>query len=192
MPLVTPSPPSLAAEAVQSTFRNFAEHRTFRIPALRKATGPLQLVEPLQVFTLGLNDLVASRDLEAAKPTGWLFLVRDGDKTVASAEAVPTGTGDEQVLSAFNEGRVVGSTADALRSARELPEVSKDDFEPRLLRVPGLYVTALWLHKAGGLGDLLVPLDPSPVDAQAGQAVPASRLIEELKYKAGQASRIAP
>ena len=70
--------------------------------------------------------------------------------------------------------------------------MSKDDFEPRLLRVPGLYVTALWLHKAGGLGDLLVPLDPSPVDAQVGQAVPASRLIEELKYKAGQASRIAP
>lgn len=144
------------------------------------------------MFTLGLNDLVASRDLESAKRTGWLFLVQDGDKTVASAEAVPTGTGDEQVLSAFNEGRVVGSTSDALRSARELPEVSKDDFEPRLLRVPGLYVTALWLHKAGGLGDLLVPLDPSPVDAQVGQPVPASRLIEELRYKAGQANRIAP
>lgn len=144
------------------------------------------------MFTLGLNDLVASRDLESAKPTGWLFLVQDGDKTVASAEAVPTGTGDEQVLSAFNEGRVVGSTSDALRSARELPEMSKDDFEPRLLRVPGLYVTALWLHKAGGLGDLLVPLDPSSVDAQVGQPVPASRLIEELRSKAGQASRIAP
>lgn len=192
MPVITPSPPSQAAEAVQSTFRSFAEHRTFRSPALSKATGPLQLVEPLQVFTLGLNDLVASRNLEAAKSTGWLFLVQDGDNTLASAEAVPTGTGDEQVVSAFNEGRFVGSIADAIRSARGLPEVSKDDFELRLLRVPGLYVTALWLHKAVGTGDLLVPLAPSPVDAQAGQPVPASRLMEELRYKAGQANRIAP
>ena len=55
-----------------------------------------------------------------------------------------------------------------------------------------LYVTALWLHKAVGTGDLLVPLAPSPVDAQAGQPVPASRLMEELRYKAGQANRSAP
>lgn len=197
MPLVTPSPPHQAAEAVQSTFRQFAEQKTFRIPALRKATGALQLVEPLQVFTLGLDDLVAGKELDAAKPTGWLFLVHDGEKTLASAEAVPTGTGDEQVLSAFNEGSFVSSTADALRTARGLPEVSKDDFEPRLLRVPALYVTALWLHKARGTGDLLVPLAPSPVDAQAGRPVSASRLTDELRQKAlqrkiGQDNRSAP
>jgi hypothetical protein len=144
------------------------------------------------VFTLGLHDLVAGRDLEASKSTGWLFLVQEGDKDIASAEAVPTGTGDEHVFSAFNEGRFVASTADAIRTARGLPEVSQDDFEPRILRVPGLYVTALWLHKAVGTGDLLVPLAPSPVDAQAGQPVPASRLLEELRYKAGQADRSAP
>jgi hypothetical protein len=190
MALLTPYPPPQVVEAVQSSVQ--AEHRTFRSPALSKATGPLQLVEPLQVFTLGLHDLVAGRDLEAAKSSGWLFLVQEGDNVLGSAEAVPTGKGDEHVLSAFNEGRFVASTADALRTARGLPEVSRDGFEPRLLRVPGLYLTALWLHKAVGTGDLLVPLAPSPVDAPAGQPVPASQLFEELRYKAGQADRSAP
>ena len=189
MALLAPSPPDQAAEAVQSTFRALAEHRTFRSPGLRKATGPLQLVEPHQVFTLVLHDLVAGRGLEAAKSTGWLYLVQEGDKVLASAEAVRTGTGDEHVFSAFNEGPFVASTADAIRTARGLPEVSREGFELRLLRVPGLYVTALWLHKAVGTGDLLVPLAPSPLNAPAGTPVPASRLLEELKYKAGHADR---
>ena len=181
-----------SAEAVQSTFQAFAEHRTFKSPALSKATGPLQLAEPLQVFTLGLDDLAAGRNLQATKSTGWLFLVQEGDQTLASAEVVPTGRGDEQVFSALNEGRFVRSIADAIRTARALPEVNQDDFEPRLLRVPALYVTALWLHKAVGGGDLLVPLAPSPVNTPAGRPVPASQLIEELRYKAGQANRSAP
>ncbi|WP_166296794.1 hypothetical protein [Bradyrhizobium sp. 2S1] len=191
MAVLTPSPPPQATEAVQSIFRD-AHHRALRSPALSKAAGPLQAVEPLQVFTLGLDDLLAKKDLQAAKSTGWIFLVHDGNQTLASAEAVPTGTGDEQVLSALNEGRAVGSTAEAIRTVRGLPEVSKDDFELRLLRVPALYVTALWLHKTAGTGDLVVPLAPSPVDAQIGQAAPASQLIDELRYKAGQANRAAP
>jgi hypothetical protein len=191
MAVLTPSPPQQATEAVQSIFRD-AHHRALRSPALSKAAGPLQAVEPLQVFTLGLDDLLAKKDLQAAKSTGWLFLVHDGNQTLASAEAVPTGTGDEQVLSALNEGRAVGSTAEAIRTVRGLPEVSKDDFELRLLRVPALYVTALWLHKTAGTGDLVVPLAPSPVDAQIGKAAPASQLIDELRYKAGQANRAAP
>jgi hypothetical protein len=192
MALLAPDPPHQAAEAVQSTFRAFAEHRSFRSPALRKATGSLQLVEPHQVFTLGLADLVAGRGLEAAKPTGWLYFVQEGDKVLASAEAVRTGTGDDHVFSAFNEGRFVASTADAIRTARGLPEVRQDGFELRLLRVPGVYVTALWLHKAEGTGDLLVPLAPSPVDAPAGHPVPAARLLEELASKARPVAPVGP
>jgi hypothetical protein len=192
MTLLAPAPPHQAAEAVEATFRTFAEHGTFRSPALRNATGSLQLAEPHQAFTLGLDDLVAGRGLAAARPTGWLYLVQEGDKVLASAEAVRTGRGDDHVFSAFNEGRFVASTEDAIRTARRLPEVRQDGFELRLLRVPGLYVTALWLHKAQGSGDLLIPLAPSPVDARAGQPVPAAQLLDELKSKAPPAAPIGP
>jgi hypothetical protein len=192
MALRAPEPPYRAAETVQSTIRTFAENRAFKSPALRNATQPLQLTEPHQVFTLGLTDLVAGKGLEAAKPTGWRYLVQEGDRVLASAETVLAGQGNDHVFSAFNEGRLVAATADAIRIARELPDVNHGDFELRLLSVPGLYFTAVWAHEPQGARDLLLPLTPSFVDAPAGQPVLASRLLDELASKARPASAVGP
>lgn len=183
MALIAPKPPKQAVDAVHSTFLELNKNRAFRSPALRGATGPLQLTEPHQVFTLGLTDLAAGTGLDAARPTGWRYLVQEDDKVLASAETV-AGPGGEQVFSAFNEGRFVASSASAIRAVREIPEVEQGGFELRLLNVPGLYVLALWLHDAQGNGDLLVPLAPSPVETPAGRPVAAAVLLKELADKA--------
>jgi hypothetical protein len=192
MALLMREPHEKAANAVQSAFRSFADTRTFRSPALRNATGKLELTDPHQVFTLGLDDLVAGRGLDAARPTGWRYLVREDDNVLASAEAVLTGRGDDYAFSAFNEGGFVAATTHAFQTARALPAVGHGAFELRLLHVPGLYVMALWLHEATGTGDLLIPLAPSPVEAPAGQPVPAARLLEELAAKARPAAAVGP
>lgn len=151
----------------------------------RNPTGPLQLTQPHQVFTLGLSDLAGGRGLEAAKPSGWRYLVQEGDNALAAAGTVATGSGNEYVFSSFNEGRFVTSTAEAIQAAQAIPEVSRGDFELRLFHVPGLHVMALWLHDVkGNASDLLVPLEPSPVDTPAGQPVPATALLQELASKA--------
>lgn len=183
MALIAPKPPQQALDAVHSTFLDLSRNRAFRIPALRNAAGPLQLAEPHQVFTLDLSDLVTGKGLDAARPTGWRYLVQEGDKVLASAETV-AGPRGEQVFSAFNESRFVASSASAIRAVREIPEVEQDDFELWLLNVPGLYVLALWLHGAQGKGDLLVPLAPSPVETPAGKPVAAAVLLKELADKA--------
>ncbi len=193
MPLRVPAPPAEAADAVHTTFQAFADSGTFRLPALRNATGPLQLTQPHQVFTLGLADLVAGRGLDAAKPSGWRYLVQEGDDALAAADTVATGSGDGYVFSAFNEGRFVTSTAEAIQAAQAIPEVSRGDFELRLLHVPGLHVMALWLHDiAGDAGDLLVPLEPSPVDTPTGQPAPAVVLLQELASKSSPAAATGP
>jgi hypothetical protein len=190
MALLMQEPHENAANAMQSAFRSFTDKRTFRSPALRNATGALQLTDPHQVFTLGLADLVAGRGLEAAKPSAWRYLVREGDTVRASAEAVLTGRSDEYSFSAFNEGGFVPATAHAIQAARALPAVSQGSFELRLLNVPGLYLMALWLHEADGTGDLLIPLAPSPVEIPKGRPVPAARLLEELASKARPAAAV--
>ena len=183
MAFIAARPPQQALDAVHSTFLDLNKNRAFRTPALRNATGPLQLTEPHQVFTLGLSDLAAGKGLDAAKPTGWRYLVQEGDNVLASAETV-VGSRGEQVFSAFNEGRFVDSSAKAMRAVREFPEVGQGGFELRLLNVPGLYVLALWLHDTQGQGDFLVPLAPSPVETPAGKPVPAAVLLKELAAKA--------
>ena len=183
MALIAARPPQQALDAVHTTFLDLSRNRAFRTPALRNATGTLQLAEPHQVFTLGLSDLVAGKGLDAAKPTGWRYLVQEGDNVLASAETV-VGPRGEQVFSAFNEGRFVDSSAKAMRAMREFPEVGQGGFELRLLNVPGLYVLAFWLHDTQGQGDFLVPLAPSPVETPAGKPVPAAVLLKELAAKA--------
>jgi len=184
MSLRVPAPPTEAADAVHTTFRAFADSGTFRLPALRHASGPLQLAQPHQVFTLGLDDLAAGSGLEAAKPGRWRYLVQEGDNALAAADTVASGPGRGYVFSAFNEGRFVTSTAEAIQVAQEIPEVSRGDFELRLLHVPGLHVMALWLHGVeGNASDLLVPLEPSPVETPTGQPVPAATLLQELAAK---------
>jgi hypothetical protein len=184
MAFIAPKPPQQALDAVNSTFLNLSRSHAFRTPALRNAAGPLQLTEPHQVFTLGLTDLAAGKGLDAAKPTGWRYLVQEGDNVVASAETV-AGPGGEQIFSAFNEGRFVDSSAKAMRTVRDFPEVLQGGFELRLLSVPGLYVLALWLHDSQGKVDLLQPLAPSPVETPADRPAPASVLLKELAAKAG-------
>jgi hypothetical protein len=184
MALIAPKPPRQAMDAVRTTFLELNKNRAFKSPALRSATGPLQLTEPHEVFTLGLTDLVAGKGLDAAKPTGWRYLVQEDDKVLASAESVAVGPANEHVFSAFNEGSFVASSASAIRAVREIPEVEQGSFELRLLNVPGLYVLALWLHSVQGKDDLLVPLAPSPVEAPAGKPVPATVLLKELADKA--------
>lgn len=193
MPLRVPAPPTEAADAVHTTFQAFADSGAFRLPALRDATGPLQLTKPHQVFTLGLADLAAGRGLEAANPTGWRYLVQEGDNVLAAADTVATGPGNDYIFSAFNEGRFVTSTAEAIQAAQAIPEVSQGDFEFRLLHVPGLHVMALWLHDLkGSANDLLIPLEPSPVDMPTGQPVPAAVLLQELASKSSPAAAIGP
>jgi hypothetical protein len=179
MAFIAPKPPQQALDAVHSTFLDLNKNRAFRTPALRNATGPLQLTEPHQVFTLGLSDLAVGKGLDAAKPSGWRYLVQEGDNVLASAETV-AGPRGEQIFSAFNESRFVDSSAKAMRAVREFPEVAQGGFELRLLNVPGLYVQALWFHETQGQGDFLVPLAPSPVETPLGKPVPAAVLLKEL------------
>jgi hypothetical protein len=194
MALRVPAPPVEATDAVHNTLRTFADNGAFRLPALRNATGPLELTHPHQVFTLGLADLAAGKGLEAARPTGWRYLVQEGGNVLASAETVTTGPGGGQIFAAFNEGPFVASTAEAIQAAQATQQVSQSAYELRLLSVPGLHVMALWLHDTKGTADtdLLVPLEPSPVDTPTGQPVPAAVLLRELAAKSEPGAASGP
>jgi len=191
MPLHVPEPPRQVVDTVQSTFQTMIKTGSVRLPELRNQPGTLALAQPHQIFSLGLADLAAGKGLEAAKPTGWRYLVQSGENALASAETAVTPAGAEHVFSAFNSGRLVASTVEAIRTAQGLPHVSQGSFELRLLRVPALYFTALWMHGAQGTDDILIPLDPSP-GVTTGKPVPAATLLPELASKAKSIPAVGP
>jgi hypothetical protein len=186
MPLHMPHPPPGLPDTIRSGVRNLAGHPHISTEALRGATpDEVDVSTPHQIFTMGLDDLAAGRGLDAAWSVGWRYIVEAAGRPISSAETTLAEDGTTHLLSHVNEGPFVGATADAVRAVQARPELQAADYELRLLRIPAIYVMALWLHSEAT--DLLVPLAPSPVGKE-GHVVPAAELMSELS----QLARSAP
>jgi hypothetical protein len=185
MPLHLPDPPAGVPDKVKSKLHAFAEGSKFTTQALRGAhKDRLDLSTPHEVFTMGLDDVTSGAGLGRAQPVGWRYLVVEGGQLIASAETTlaPDGTQD---VSQFNEGPFVAETDKAVKAIRKLPQLEAAGFELRLLRIPALYMMALWLHAPAT--DLLVPLAPSPI-GKDGKAMPAAEFLADLSELASQAT----
>jgi hypothetical protein len=178
MTLRMPEPTEASVETVRSHLSELAGRTAFRRRALTRANpAGLALAAPHDVYSLGLSDLAEGVSLAAATVDGRRFIVMDGDKPIASAEVADQGRG-----SGFQatEGPYVESTAAALERAEEDPDLDDDDYEIRLLRIPALYVMALWLKNEQGGTDVLIPLDPTPSPLEAGRKYAPAELLSAL------------
>lgn len=185
MPLHMPDPPPGVPDKVKSKLRAFADGSKFSTKALRGARkDQLDVSTPHQVFTIGLDDIASGGGLDRAQPVGWRYLVQEGGQLIASAETTlaPDGT---QEVSQFTEGPFVAATDKAVKAVRKLPQLEVAGFELRLLRIPALYVMALWLHAPAT--DLLVPLAPSSIGKE-GKPMPAAEFFADLSELASTAT----
>jgi hypothetical protein len=185
MPLHLPDPPAGVPDKVKSKLHAFAEGGKFSTKALRDARRDrLDLSTPHQVFTMGIDAVTSGEGLAGAQPVGWRYLVEEGGQLIASAETTPMPDGTHEV-SQFTEGPFVAETDKAVKAVRRLPQLEAAGFELRLLRIPALYVMALWLHSPAA--DLMVPLAPSPIRKE-GKPVPAAEFFTDLSDLARQAT----
>jgi hypothetical protein len=172
VPIVAPELPSAALEAIRGGIG-----ASGRFPQRRG--GALSLTLPHQVYTAGLEELAGGQDLtQALRLTGWRALVEEDRQVVAAAE-VPTSI-REPTGASINRGALVQSTVEALETAERHEPVTSEPFEPRLLQIPALYVTALWLHRSGEGDDLVIPLAPTPPPLTAGEIYDGPRFAEQV------------
>ena len=177
MPLHVPPAPAPALRSVLTALASPTAVREARTPSLLRAQGPVTPELPLPVHVL---------DGTATRLTGWRFLIRCGERSVAAAETRLTADG--WAFSHFFEGPYLASTEHALRQA----EVMQQPYQPRLLSIPALYMLALWLHgdcaadAATGTPaatDLLVPLAPAPPGIAAHRPHRAAELLPVLTHR---------
>ncbi|MFD3441408.1 hypothetical protein ACFWU3_28320 [Streptomyces sp. NPDC058685] len=163
MPLHVPPAPAPALRSVLAALGSPTAVREDRTPALRSVQGPVSPESPLPVHVL--DRIVPSAGRPCTRLTGWRFLIRSGERSVAAAET--TLTADGWTFSHFFEGPYLISTERALRQAESMHTA----FQPRLLSIPELYMLTLWLHgdtdadASTGMPlptDVLVPLAPAP------------------------------
>lgn len=189
MPLHLPDPPSGAPDRVKSKLHAFADHAAFTTEALRGARADqLDVSTPHQVFAMGLDDITGGGGLDRAQPVGWRYLIESDGQVIASAETMPAPDGTQQVAQ-FTEGPFVDATDKAVKTIRKLPRLEATGFELRLLRIPALYLMALWLHSP--TEDLLVPLQPSPIGKE-GKAMAAAEFFSDLAEHAQSKPPLPP
>ncbi len=134
---------------------------------------------PQETFNLGLDAVVAKRGLGAAEATGWhVLLGAAGRNPTVSAELHSAAGGD--TFSGLHFGPFGARALDAFRAAEAHPTVRGGDYVPRMLRVPALFVVALWLKHQGGGDDIVIPLEPVPPGLTAGRHYTAAEFADEL------------
>src|SRR6266550_29835 len=140
---------------------------------------------PHQAYNLGLDAITSRQGLEAAKPVGWRFLLGQPAKDPSLAAEVEGSLGQHN-FAGLNRGHFVAETLKAMRLPESDQRVRDGDFEPRFLRVPALYVVALWLKERNSGDDLLVPLEPAPPNLTPGRIYTGSEFMQELQTQASQ------
>lgn len=136
--------------------------------------------EPHPVFIATLDDLASGKLLGAAKKTSWRYLLVHGESAVAEAElSAGRVKGKELAFLGLTHGPFSGATIDALRAAEELPQVAGADYELRLLKVPAVYLVALWLHRGGE--DILIPMGDPPGGLKANRPYSEADVIAALR-----------
>jgi hypothetical protein len=149
-------------------------------------TTVLPLARPHPVYTAALDDIAAGRVLSDARLVGWRYFVSTEGGASQAAE-VYCDAANAHTFAGINEGSFVDGTLAALKTLERRDDVSGGDFEWRVLRVPALYVFAVWLRSAPGGGDLIVPLGPTHEALETERAYTAGEFVEALVEPAVEA-----
>jgi hypothetical protein len=180
--LHTPDLPEPALRAIREGVDHLAGRPEYGDRGLGGADpAALEAAVPHDVYTLGLDAIAGGKGLGSAEPVGRRVLVMEGARAVAAAELTDPEAG--QGFSA-TEGPYTETTARAVREVEGWPVVADGEYDLRLLRLPALYLMALWLKDRDGDADLLVPLDPAPTGIEAGRGYAADELLGELRERA--------
>jgi hypothetical protein len=139
--------------------------------------------EPHPVYIATLDDLAAGKLLGAAKKTSWRYLLVQGESAVGEAElSAGRIKGKDLAFLGLTHGPFSAATVEALRTAEDLPEVARADYELRLLKVPAVYLMALWLHRKGE--DILIPMGNPPGGLKENKPYSEAQVIAALRETA--------
>ncbi|MCU1245150.1 MAG: hypothetical protein JWN02_1060 [Acidobacteria bacterium] len=142
-----------------------------------ESAGELNMVPPLPLFTITLQDLLAGAIVSNATLTAWQYLLFDDqNRHVQTAELRGT-QGDILAFSALIDD--CRGVVDAIAVAEEAPALARGDYALRVLRAPDLSFQALWLSGAGD--NRFLPLRRVPDPLEFGALYSENELVAALR-----------
>jgi hypothetical protein len=150
------------------------------------AVAGSQAPPPLPVYSFPLDDLAPGKDPMGNGPVAWKFLLVIGSQPIRTADVVPAPGGGYQFAS-ISAAQAPGIDQ-AILAAENSPVLAKGRYELRLVEVPALYVTALWLKTQRGKADYFIVIPPAPDGFQPYAVTAAPGFRKLLRAAAAQRS----
>jgi hypothetical protein len=150
MAITKPQGPSGGAAVVGRAVAHLMARGPGALPPLAGAAAP-QTSQPIRLFMLNLKDISDESFLKKAVPIGWRYVIV-GPGPIAVADVKDAGGGAPGFASLIR-----GTIAQRLEQASELAQQYESRpglFEPRILEIPSLYISAFWLH---GPHEIFIP-----------------------------------
>lgn len=132
------------------------------------------------VYVLGLDAIVAGRDLSAAKLAFWTHFLSsgaDGDGQVVAADV----HADTSRFASLREGPQVIAFYRQVQELRQMPDIARQSFELAQLRIPALHVKAVWLKNKAGSDDIIIPIAPTDPALTSGRRYSVLEFLNALR-----------
>jgi hypothetical protein len=185
MGLIMANPPANGIEVVTNALQLLAQARPATEAHLAGSGAPKahQLVDPQQVYQIDLDRIGGPDPLQFARPVAWRYLIL---KNAQPIEAAETTLGDAEPIrfTQVNRGPKIEGFVQAIRTAEATAEEQPNrEWEIRYLRIPALYIDAIWLHDAQQQpqGDLFIPIQPVFAPLQANHAYSETEFFQQLQ-----------
>ena len=144
-------------------------------------SAPLLMSKPLQVFSLGFNDLFDRNFLGRARLTGWRYLLVGSGHTESGTQS-PRAVVDIHCSAERGirfGGLRHGLTAAALLAAAQIVgQAAKQlsgNYMVAMLDIPAIHLSALWLRGSGEHSDVFALLHP-----RLGAADPSPNFVDQV------------
>jgi hypothetical protein len=183
--LITPVPPVACVAAFSAQLPTFlsgasgiSNQNYLGTPPAIPSAAQLGPGVPLaqQVFLLTLNAAASNPGVINPPADGWRFLAGHASAPVLARVAQLAPSQNWKLTGVFFGARVSDAIL-ATQQLHNLPDVAKNDYELRVLVVPGLNLEAFWLvAQTAGSFDLIVPFP-------AGAEQPIAALRTHNPYK---------
>jgi hypothetical protein len=160
-----------------------------RFIQLKRLPGRPAIQLLLPVYHVGVRDVLQNNSVDAFQNlVSWRFLATGaGDEAAIAGEVC---TSHCPRLLNISRGPSVSKTLKAVGTAETLhPDFREFDYEPRLLRFPGLLLECLWLSRltpAGAAAGWVIPYN-SLIPSLPGTLVAANAFYAEIKTVAEKA-----
>ena len=144
---------------------------------------------PHKVYNLGLRDIVFGKAIDAAQLVSWRYLINEGTRGTAAAEVNYDEKKQSNQFAQLNYGAFASATLEEINKVVDNRQFQKGSYELRVLRVPALYVTALWLKDLQNNQDIVIPIPPTNTCLKPSEEYTPSKFIQLLHQPAQQKLR---